>query len=311
MRRTVGMALALLALLLVAGCGSEAAGPGTADAEPTRSTESSESPDSSSPPPVVVSYANQQLSLPPYAYCWTVGSATSESNAACADGVPPDPLPNLGVVAGEITVTFARDTWTFTASSQGAETKCAETFPATVRKVEERSWQVALAGPRGTYSVRLFGRGPGGDVAASFAVQTSIDRPSPPPVASLTTFYDHDGEPDATTFNLAASYLATTPARSRAGLTITSADARRSTYTLSKPASGNVREVCVTRGSIALSAPAPQGRVREEIGRPPYDLLVELDLDGIRYTATATWPDDVESSTSIPLHFNPPLPARR
>jgi hypothetical protein len=51
--------------------------------------------------------------------------------------------------------------------------------------------------------------------------------------------------------------------------------------------------------------------VREEIGRPPYDLLVELDLDGIRYTATATWPDDVESSTSIPLHFNPPLPARQ
>jgi hypothetical protein len=105
-----------------------------------------------------------------------------------------------------------------------------------------------------------------------------------------------------------ATYLGVTPKRSHARLTITSDDGRRSTYNLTAAATEDHGYDC---GNVALSAVAPKGRVLEEIGRPPYALLVDLDLDGRHYTTTATWPDDVDKSESISLHFNPPLPARR
>jgi len=303
-----GLAI-LLAAALVAGCGSEVSGGGPADdAGSGRSTQSMKPSASSEPPPVIVSYAGKQVSLRPGTYCWTVESASSAGTGACVDGAPTDPLPDLGVVSGEITVTFGVDGWAFQASSQDARHECTEAFPAAVRQVSGRTWHIALAGPRGRYAVQLFGRGPQGDVAVSFAVQTSADQPSPAPVASLTTFYVHGSEPDATSFDLVATYLGISPTRSRARLTITSDDGRRSTYNLTASASENRGRDC---GNVALSAAAPKGRVLEEIGLPPYALLVDLDLDGRHHTATATWPEDVDKSESIPLHFSPPLPARR
>jgi hypothetical protein len=303
-----GLAI-LLAAALLAGCGSEAGGGGSAeDPGSGRSTQSMRPSASSQPPPVIVSSAGKQLSLRPGTYCWTVESARSAGNGPCVDGAPSEPLPDLGRVSGEITVAFGVDGWAFQASSQDARHKCAEAFPAAVRKVSGRVWQIALAGPRGRYAVQLFGRGPQGDVAVSFAVQTSVDRPSPAPVASLTTFYLHGSKPDATSFDLVATYLGITPKRSHARLTITSDDGRRSTYNLTAVASEDHGHNC---GNVALSAAAPKGRVLEKIGGPPYALLVDLDLDGRHYSATATWPDDVDKSESIPLHFSPPLPARR
>jgi len=303
----VGLAM-LLAAALVTGCGSEVSGGGPADkAAPGQSTQSIEPSARSEPPPVIVSSTGKQVSLRPGTYCWTAQSAGSASAGPCVDGAQPNPLPDLGVVSGEISVTFAADGWAFQASSEPAQRECAEAFPAAVRQVNERAWHIALTGPRGRYAVQLFGRGPQGDVEVSFAVQTSADRPSPAPVASLTTFYVRGGEPDATSFDFVATYLGITPRRPHGSLTITSDDGRRSTYNLTSVASESLGHDC---GNVALSAAAPKGRVLEEIGRPPYVLLVDLDLNGRRYTTTATWPDDVDKSESIPLHFHPPLPGR-
>jgi hypothetical protein len=302
-----GLAM-FLAAALVAGCGSGATGGGShEDAGPGRSSQPIEPSASSAPPPVIVSYGAQRLSLRPGTYCWTAQRASSAGASPCVADTPPDPLPDLGVVSGEITVAFAVDGWAFQASSQDARHECAEAFPAMVRQMGGRTWHVALAGPRGRYAVQLFGRGPQGDVAVSFGVQTSADRPSPSPVASLTTFYVHGGEPDATSFDLVATYLGITPEQSHARLTITSDDGRRSTYNLTATSEDHATDC----GNVALSAAAPKGRVLEEIGQPPYALVVDLDLDGRHHTTTATWPDDVDKSQSIPLRFNPPLPARR
>ena len=298
----------VLAAALVAGCGSDASRRGPAgDAGSSRPAPPIEPNGGSKPPPVIVSYAGKQLSLHPVTYCWTVEGATSAVNGACVDGAPLSPPPDLGAVAGEITATFGVDGWAFEASSQDARHECPEAFPAVVRQVSGRAWHIALAGPRGRYAVQLFGRGPQGNVAVSFAVQTSVNARSPEPVASLTTFYLHDSKPDATSFDLVATYLGVTPTRSRARLTVTSNDGRRTTYNLTASANDHASGC----GNVALSAAAPKGRVLEEIGRPPYALLVALDLDGRRYTTTATWPADVDKSESIPLRFNPPLPGRQ
>jgi len=296
------------AAAVVAGCGSDPGGGGSAgDAASVRSAQPTEQSGGSTPPPVIVSSADKQLSLDPVTYCWTVEGTSSAGNGACVDGAPSNPPPDLGAVSGEITVTFGADGWLFEASSQEASRDCAEAFPAVVRQVGGRTWHIALAGPRGRYAVELFGRGPQGDVAVSFAVQTSVDGRSPEPVASLTTFYVHGSEPDATSFDLVATYLGTTPTRSRARLTVTSDDGRQSTYNLTASSSDRASGC----GNIALSARAPKGRVLEEVGQPPYALLVALELDGRRYTATATWPNDVDKSESIPLRFDPPLPGRQ
>src|SRR5262245_24454789 len=89
----------LLAAALVTGCGSDANGSGPA--EEGGSGPSTLSNEPSEPPPVIVSYAGKQVSLGAATYCWTV-RVTSADAGPCVDGSPPDPLPDLGVVSGEI-----------------------------------------------------------------------------------------------------------------------------------------------------------------------------------------------------------------
>ncbi len=307
MRARAGRTLALLAVgaFLVVGCGND-----SGDSAGNQPSSSPPSAESGRPPPVVVEYGNQRLSLSPYSYCWSVEETPGGDGGNCADGTPPDQLPDLGKVGGDITVTFASDGWTFEASTQGRDVRCAQALPATVTQASGRTWRISLAGAPGRYAVHLFGRGPEGNAAASFAVETTTGGPLPAPVASLTTFFERDGVPDAYRFDLTVSYLATTPSRADARLTVTPADGRVSSYTLT-PVTNDANGACVTPGTVALGAPAPRGRVVEEIGRPPYGLRVELELDDERYTATASWPEDVETSSSIPLRFNPPLPASK
>jgi hypothetical protein len=49
--------------------------------------------------------------------------------------------------------------------------------------------------------------------------------------------------------------------------------------------------------------------VLDEIGPPPYELAFDIDLDGSRHSAIATWPDDMIHETwSIDLKLAPSLP---
>ncbi len=63
---------------------------------------------------------------------------------------------------------------------------------------------------------------------------------------------------------------------------------------------------------MAWNGPNDAGKeAAEALGRGPYTYEVEVNLDGVVHRATATWPDDelADGGPSVPLTFDPPLPA--
>jgi hypothetical protein len=95
--------------VVLAGCGAQVAGDTTESAtgaEPSESSELTENPDDPEDwsPDVVVSAGDTELAMRAWTTCWT---------SFCSDGAPPAPLPDLGSVDGEITVTFPIEGWTF------------------------------------------------------------------------------------------------------------------------------------------------------------------------------------------------------
>ena len=49
---------------------------------------------------------------------------------------------------------------------------------------------------------------------------------------------------------------------------------------------------------------------RRRLGPEPFTYVVELIMDGVRYTARAQWPRDEEpdNEPNVRLQFSPPLP---
>jgi hypothetical protein len=254
------------------------------------------------PPPVVVRNGGTVLSLEPFTYCWT-----GDGSAACADGVAPTPLPDLGRATGPVTVSFDRTGWEFTAALYDPSDECRIQIPARVAASGDRSWVLEPAGPADTYRVDLSGRGPEGDVIVSFTVERTLSGPLPAPAAQADIFYPNDGQPETTgEMRLSIRHLATTPAHAMATLTITASDRTVSTFRLE-----TVDTRCVPRGQVGLVGAGPaRGTVTQTVGPAPYLLAVELELDGGTYLASAQWPDDLdEETTSVPLTFRPDLPA--
>lgn len=309
MRR--GISLVGLAVVLV-GCGTQVAGDTTDPAPGAEPSELTENPDDPKdwPPDVVVSAGNTELTLRAWTTCWT---------SFCSDGAPPDPLPDLGSVDGEITVTFPIEGWTFegAAFAPPDDEACAEQIPATVIQLNDTTWQLTPGGPAAAYRFDVWGRGPEGDVIVSFAAATTADRPMPDPTAGAHTFHWESAALESTRqpqvdaeFQVRVAHLSTTPDRASARITVTASDGTTTSHelTISEPTAGT-QDACVPRGTADFRGPAPAGRVLDEIGPPPYELTVDIYLEGSRHTAIATWPDDMDPETwYIDLDLAPPLP---
>jgi hypothetical protein len=114
------------------------------------------------PPPLVVTSGDARLELQPYTVCWS--TATS---GYCADGGPPDPLPSLGAIGGDIDISWPLAGWDFTASMQpdGGDAVNVELVGEPAVRV------IRVAGLDGTYAVSLSGFGPQGDVHYQFSVE--------------------------------------------------------------------------------------------------------------------------------------------
>jgi hypothetical protein len=162
------------------------------------------------------------------------------------------------------------------------------------------------AGHPNTYNVTLFGEGDG-DLFVSFRWTTSQEGPLPEPEARLALVADHDGVPDSYGVELLLSNLATTPVEATARITARSQDGNALSFDASR-APG-----CLAEGTVYWDGPDDQGVAAAALGEAPFTYQVEVRLDGVRYTATARWPDDeiTGNEPSVALEFSPPLPAAR
>lgn len=290
------LVFAALVLLLVVACGDEPATEVGAGGTTTTTTTEVPEPDEGSPlegpPPVELRAGGATLELDPWTWCFRNG---------CADGMPPDPLPDVGS-PDEVAVAFPLDGWTFEATFAPAGAACPRQHTVPVGD----DGVLRPAGRAGTYDVTLFGRG-AGDLFVSFRWTTTADGPLPVPDARLALIADHDGVPDSYGVELVLTNLATTPASAEATITARAGDGDELSFAATR------QPGCLAEGTVSWDGPDEQGKAAAALGPPPFAYEVEVVLDGTRHRASAEWPaDEIEGNEpSVALVFEPPLPALR
>jgi hypothetical protein len=166
-------------------------------------------------------------------------------------------------------------------------------------------------GPTGTYVVTLFGEGPQGDMVGMFVWTTGQPGRETTPTAYIGIAWDLHGEVDGGHgLNLSVSGLARTPKEASATVTATAANGKSVTVD-----AGKARLGCPANGTVDWwESNASRSHQVVDLGPAPFTYDVTLDLDGVTYHATATWPDDHvddpfnDDSAPVPLDFSPPLP---
>ena len=136
-----------------------------------------------SPPSIHVRSDGEELVLDPWSYCWTEGTMS-----VCADGVPPDPLPDVGS-PDEIEVAFDVPGWYFTATAVATGQTCGRAQTVELEATGPTTHRLRPVGAAGDYRIELTGRGgpvvgDRGDVGASFRWHTPHDGPDVAPSAT-------------------------------------------------------------------------------------------------------------------------------
>ena len=246
------------------------------------------------PPPVRVSAGDRSLELDAFTYCY---------GSVCADGMPPNPLPDIGEAA-ELHVDFALPDWTFQAELRLAGQDCGRVESVDLEPDGEGGHVLRPAGPAGDYDVTLSGWGDG-DAFYAFRWTTTEDGPVAAPTARLAVLADHDGQVDSYGVELALQHLAREPAQADATITVLASEGRSHTF-----ATGSLVDECPD-GDVFWSGGMEEGLAAAAMAQAgPFTYEVVLTLDGVEHRATATWPDDiiVGNEPSVALDFSPALP---
>ncbi len=161
------------------------------------------------------------------------------------------------------------------------------------------------AGYADTYDVTLFGRGDG-DLFTTFRWTTPTDGPLPKPKARLAVLAGHDGQVDSYGVELQVTNLSRTPRAASATITVRASQGDALTFK-AKLSRGR----CFPEGTLYWDGPDDKGLAAADLGHGPFRYRVKLILDGRRYVASATWPDDEikGNEPSVRLDFIPSLPA--
>lgn len=289
---------ALAGSLLLAACGETpptGAGPGSTTTTPASSAESGLYPDLESPPPVTVRYFDQSIDLLAWSYCY---------GSVCADGFPPAEPPDVGSPQ-EVIVEFPLEGWSFTASFSPTGDECGRVQQMPLESTDGEAFLLRPAGYADTYDVTLFGQGDG-DLVVTFRWTTPTDGTLPAPDARLAVLADHDGRVDSYGVELELTNLAHTPREASATITVRAETGEAVTFEASR-----AEAECLPEGTVYWDGPDDRGLAAAALGDGPFTYEVELVLDGARYLATATWPDEeiVGNEPSVGLHFTPDLPA--
>lgn len=294
---TIFVVTAVVITLLPAACaeaGPGADGTGETD-RPPPSQELVADPNLDSPPAVTVHAAGQSIELQPWAYCY---------GNVCADGFPPDPPPDVGSPE-ELLVEFPLSGWSFTASFRPAGEECGRVQQVPLEAAVGGGFVLEQAGYPGTYDVDLFGAGDG-DVIVTFRWTTPRGGPLPRPEARLAVLADHDGRVDSYGVELELNNLAADPKQASAAITVRAQSGETVTFDATP---SNTK--CLPEGTVYWDGPDAKGLAAAGLGGQTFVYEVELVLDGLRYTATSTWPADeiAGNEPSVALHFTPGLPA--
>lgn len=285
--------------LLLAACGqtpptASPASPATSST-PTPFGEPLEPGDLKAPPPVTIRFFDQSFDLKAWTYCYANG---------CADGSPPANPASVGN-PDEVIVEFPLDDWSFKASFSPAGEKCGRVQTVPLEETDDGAFQLRPAGYADTYDVTLFGRGDG-DLFVTFRWTTPRDGPLPEPRARLAVLANNDGAVDSYGVELEVSNLARTPRQTSATITVEASDGDALTFRAKR-----ARGSCWPEGTVYWDGPDDNGLAAAMLGDRPFTYRVELTLDGERYVARATWPDDEirGNEPSVSLDFTPNLPA--
>lgn len=301
MRRLLGIVGVLL--LGLAGCG-QGGGPATPGAAPPTPVPSPTVTIThgdrhgtvvEQPPPFRVRYGDTELQLNPVTYCYRSG---------CVDGFDQNP-PSVGSPE-ELFVFVPIFDELIVGQIEGGDPCTGRSVDAEVTSLGDGWWSVRPHGPVGEYRVSLFARGgASGDMVADLLWTTPTDQPLPAPSARLALIADHDGRPDSYGVELSVTDLPASPTQYAATITVTAANGESLTFDATQSA-----EVCMGEGAIYFDGPDEQGRQAAALGDFPFTTTVELTLDGVTHTATATYPNDeiVGNEPSVALEFDPPLP---
>lgn len=289
----------MTALLLLVGCGETA--PRESRAEPKESTTAAPGNEPlepgilEAPPPVTVRFFDQSIDLHAWTYCYKNG---------CADGSPPhDPL-DVGDPR-EVGVEFPLSGWSFKASFSPADQECGRVQTVPLEATGDGDFVLEPVGYIDTYDVTLFGRG-NGDLFTTFRWTTPTEGPLPNPRARLAVLASNDGAVDSYGVELEVTNLARTPRKTSATITVQASNGDALAFKAKR-----ARGRCFPEGTVYWDGPDDKGLAAAELGDRPFAYKVELILDGVRYVASATWPDDEISGNepSVSLDFTPNLPA--
>ena len=292
-------AAAALILVLLVACGADgstnpAAAPKKSSNPPLQEGEPLEPGSLEAPPPVTIRYFDESAELHAWTYCYGNG---------CADGSPPENPLDIGS-PDEVGVEFPLEDWTFGATFTPAGEKCGRDQRVPLQETGDGTFVLRPAGFADTYDVTLFGRGDG-DLFVTFRWTTTTDGPLPKPKARLAVLADHDGMVDSYGVELMLENLAQTPRSASATITVEAADGESLTF------KGKRARGCWPEGTVYWDGPDDKGLEAAQLGEGPFTYEVEVKLDGERYFARATWPDDEikGNEPSARLEFRPSLPA--
>lgn len=276
---------------------------------PGASTSDSEDTGLDGPPPITVFGSSGALDAAIPSACWNTGRFTG-----CYEGSLTF-VPHAGAVARPIRFAFPFDGWTFAAimgPSDGISGGPAQIWPT-----GNRTWEIALTGRAGQSKVRLFGRGPQGEVQATFTVELLVAGIEPAPTALLRGPYPAENVPKGTAVWLIA-LVAT-------GLAVDTDPAATVRTTYANGASTQVElgqhpDVSDPNGDgrISLHSTQADAQALLAVGPGPYTFEVTLTIAGRTYRGTAHYPQDYDTTPhamfpaqrGMALTFEPPLPAR-
>lgn len=307
----MGRVLALFCACLLAACGTETgagaatdpdAGPGeTVATKPVPTVTATAGPRHTGtgikqPPPFRIQYDGHELELHAHTYCYGGG---------CVDGVVQDP-PSIGS-PDEVRVFVPVPEFDLDVSFMDGRRACGGRIePAAVEDLGKGWYLLRPHGDAGRHRVSLFASG-GGDMVAEFLWDTPSQGPFAEPSASLALIANHDGEPDSYGLELYVQHLARTPEDVSATITVTAGNGKSLTIEATQS-----RMNCRSDGSVYFDGPDALAKQAAQLGDFPFRNDVVLTIDGTKYTASATFPDDVTKGEEpgMRLVFDPPLPGQ-